>query len=154
MNKNGELYINGMDAFEQWGILMSDKSLSSLIEPEPLKDPVTNKSSTMNGKQVRKEAIPKVDERDITLFLQIYAASRLDLFTKLKKFKTECKRRRMVISTRYEEGIFYRCDYKSCTQYRSFHRGMATFSLRLNEPNPANRGSEDVDRYDETEVGV
>ena len=152
MNKNGEFFINGKDAFKQWGVFMSDKSLSTLIEPEPLKDPVTNKSSTMNGKQVRKETTPKVDERDIVLFLQIYATSRLDLFTKLKNFKTECKKRRMVISTRYEEGVCYRFDYKSCTQYRSFHKGFATFSLRLNEPNPANRGQEDTDKYNDTEV--
>lgn len=152
MNRTGEFFINGIDAFGQWGVSINDKSLSTLIEPEPLKNPVENKSTTRDGKIIRKEATPRVDERDITLFIQMYAKDRDDLFTKLAAFKTELKKRRCVMHTKYEPDVYYRCDYKSCTGYRSFHRGMATFSLKLNEPNPANRGKTDTDDYDETEV--
>ena len=79
MNRKGELFINDMDAFGMWGVCLSDSSLCSLVEPEPLKDAVSNKSSTEDGKQIRKEAKPKVDERDITLFVQLYATSRDDI---------------------------------------------------------------------------
>lgn len=152
MDKTGELFINDLDAFGNWGVFLNDKSLSTLIEPEPLKDPVTNKSTTSNGKQVRKETTPKVDERDMTLAVQIYAENRTDLFAKLKAFKTEMKKRRMVLRTKYEPDVYYRCDYKSCSQYKSFHRRLATFSLKLNEPNPANRGKEDTDNYEDTNI--
>ncbi len=150
MNRKGELFINDMDAFARWGVCLSDSSLCTLIEPEPLKDAVSNKSSTENGKQVRKEAKPKVDERDMTLFVQLYATSRDELFSKLKDFKTELKKRRINIRTKFEEGVVYRCDYKSCKQFKSYFKGCATFSLTLNEPNPANRETEDADNYEDT----
>lgn len=152
MDRTGEVFINDLDAFGNWGVSFTDKSLSTLMEPEPLKNPVENKSTTMDGKQTRKETQPKVDERDLTLAFQLYAKNRIELFAKLKAFKTELKKRRIVIRTKYEPGVFYRLDYQSCTQYTSFHRGMATFSLKLNEPNPNNRSKKDADDYENTAI--
>lgn len=152
MKRTGEVFINDLDAFENWGISFTDKSISTLMEPEPLKNPVENKSTTRDGKQIRKEDLPKVDERDLTLAVQLYARNRTELFSRLKSFKTELKKRRIVIRTKYEPGVYYRCDYQSCTQYTSFHRGLATFSLKLNEPNPNNRDKEDLDDYDNTDI--
>ncbi len=149
MNRQGELFINDIDAFTRWGVCLSDSSLCTLVEPEPLKDAVSNKSTTDNGKQVRKEATPMVDERDITLFIQLYATSRDEMFSKLIDFKTELKKRRINIRTKYEPDVVYRCDYKNCKQFKSYFQGMATFSLSLNEPNPANRTSEDTDDYED-----
>lgn len=152
MKRTGEVFINDLDAFENWGISFTDKSISTLMEPEPLKNPVENKSTTRDGKLIRKEDQPKVDERDLTLAVQLYARNRTELFSRLKSFKTELKKRRIVIRTEYEPGVYYRCDYQSCTQYTSFHRGLATFSLKLNEPNPNNRDKEDLDDYDNTDI--
>ena len=152
MKRTGEVFINDLDAFEKWGISFTDKSISMLMEPEPLKNPVENKSTIRDGKQIRKEDQPKVDERDLTLAVQLYARNRTELFSRLKSFKTELKKRRIVIRTKYEPGVYYRCDYQSCTQYTSFHRGLATFSLKLNEPNPNNRDKEDLDDYDNTDI--
>ena len=91
-----------------------------------------------------------MDERDITLFVQLYATSRDDMFKKLIAFKKELKKRRINIRTKYEKDVVYRCDYKSCKQFKSYFKGMATFSLTLNEPNPANRGTKDSDNYEDT----
>lgn len=150
MNRTGELFINDNDAFERWGICLSDSSLCTLIEPEPLKDAVSNKATTENGKKTRKEQTPKVDERDMTLYVQLYATTRDELFSRLKDFKTELKKRRINIRTKFEDGVVYRCDYKNCKQFKSYFKGFATFSLSLNEPNPANRGTEDIDNYEDT----
>lgn len=152
MNRAGELFINDKDAFKAWGVCLSDSSLCTLVEPEPLKDAVSNKSTTENGKQVRREQQPKVDERDITLFVQLYATSRDEMFSKLIAFKKELKKRRINIRTKFEEGVVYRCDYKSCKQFKSYFKGFATFSLTLNEPNPANRGTEDTDNYEDSDL--
>lgn len=150
MNRKGELFINDMDAFAKWGVCLSDSSLCTLMEPEPLKDAVSNKATTEDGKQIRKELQPKVDERDITLSVQLYATSRDELFSKLTDFKSELKKRRINIRTKFEDGVVYRCDYKSCKQFKSYFKGFATFSLALNEPNPANRGTVDTDNYEDT----
>ena len=130
MNRAGELFINDMDAFKAWGVCLSDSSLCTLVEPEPLKDAVSNKSTTENGKQVRREQQPKVDERDITLFVQLYATSRDEMFSKLIAFKKELKKRRMNIRTKFEEGVVYRCDYKSCKQFKSSQWLIISYSPR------------------------
>ena len=152
MNRIGELFINDMDAFGMWGICLSDSSLCTLIEPEPLKDAVSNKATTENGKQVIKEQAPKVDERDMTLFVQLYAQSLDEMMQRLISFKKELKKRRINIRTKFEPDVVYRCDYKNCKQFKSYFKGMATFSLLLNEPNPANRGKEDTDNYEDTDL--
>lgn len=152
MDRKGELFVNDMDAFGMWGVCFSDSSLCTLCEPEPLKDAVSNKSGTEHGKQVCKETEPKVDERDLTLFIQLYATSRDEMFTKLIAFKKELKKRRINIRTKFEPGVTYRCDYKSCKQFKSYFNGFATFSLTLNEPNPNNRGAKDTDGYEDTDI--
>ncbi len=148
----GELFINGKDAYTHWGVIARETSITALIEPEPLKNPVDNKSATENGKRVRSEATPKVDERTVNLSIQIKAANRADLITKLSGLKTELKQRRIEITTKYESGVVYRMDYQSCKQTRSLFKTLATFSLQLNEPNPANRGTQDADAYENNDI--
>lgn len=148
----GEFFINGKDAHTEWGVIVRETSITALIEPEPLKNPVENKSATEHGKRVRIEEQPKVDERTVNLFIQIQASNRSDLISKLKAFKTELKKRRIEITTKYEQGVVYRMDYQSCKQTRTLFKTIATFSLQLNEPNPNNRGTEDIDKYENNDI--
>lgn len=62
----GELYINGKDAYETWGMSLSDTSLSALLTPPPNKDYIESKSRLKHGKSVILDNV-KVDERDVTL---------------------------------------------------------------------------------------
>lgn len=148
----GEFYINGNDAYTQWGVIVRETSITALIEPEPLKNPVENKSATEHGKRVRLEDEPKVDERSVNLFIQIEAKDRTDLIAKLTSLKTELKKRRIEIRTKYEPDVTYRMDYQSCKQTKSLLKRLATFSLQLNEPNPNNRGTEDKDAYENNDI--
>ena len=148
----GEFFINGKDAHRQWGGIVRETSLTALIEPEPLKNPVENKSATEHGKRVRSEEEPKVDERTVNLFLQIKASNRADLIAKLKSLKTELKKRRIEITTKYEANVVYRMDYQSCRQIKSLFKSVATFSLQMNEPNPNNRGIQDKDAYENNDI--
>ena len=150
----GEFFINGLDAHGYFGIVVRETTLSTLIlEPEPLKNAVTNKSATEHGKRVRQEKEPKVDEREVTLPIQIKAKDRADLFDKLTKLKAVLKKRRITITTKYEPDVVYRMDYQSCRQTRSIFRGLATFNLYLNEPDPTNRGLKDKeDSYEDTDI--
>ncbi len=148
----GELFINGQDAYTTWGVIARETSITALIEPEPLKNPVENKSATENGKRVRSEATPKVDERTVNLVIQIKANDRADLIAKLASLKAELKQRRVEITTKYETGVVYRMDYQNCRQTRSLFNRLATFSIQLNEPNPANRGTQDTDAYENNDI--
>lgn len=148
----GEFFINGKDAQRTWGVIVRETSLTALIEPEPLKNPVENKTATEHGKRVRSEEEPKADERTVNIAIQIQAKNRADLITKLAAFKTELKKRRIEITTKYEQGVVYRMDYQSCKQIRSLFKTIATFTLQLNEPNPNNRGTEDKDKYENNDI--
>ncbi len=148
----GEFFINGKDAHRTWGVIVRETSLTALIEPEPLKEPVENKSATEHGKRVLSETTPKVDERTINLFIQIQADDRSDLLAKLTSLKKELKNRRVEISTKYETDVIYRLDYQSSKQTRSLFKKLATFNLTFNEPNPNNRGLEDKDANEDFNI--
>ncbi len=148
----GEFFINGKDAFTYWGVIVRETSITALIEPEPLKKPVENKSTTEHGKRVRSEQEPKVDERTVNLAIQIKANNRADLITKLASLKTELKKRRVEITTKYEDNVVYRMDYQNCRQTRTLFQRLATFSLQMNEPNPNNRGIVDTDSYESNDI--
>lgn len=148
----GEFYINGKDAQKAWGVIVRETSLTALIEPEPLKDPVENKSATEHGKRIRTGDEPKVDERTVSLFIQVKAASRTDLIAKISSLKKELKKQKVELVTKYEPDTVYRCTYQSCKQTRSLFKTLATFNLQLNEPNPNNRGIEDKDIYENNDI--
>lgn len=148
----GEFFINGKDAHKEWGVIVRETSITALIEPEPLKNPVENKTASEHGKRVRADSDPKTDERTVSLSIQIKASDRADLIAKITALKTELRKRRVCITTKYEADVVYRMDYQSCKQTRSLFNRLATFSLQLNEPNPNNRGTEDTDAYEDNDI--
>ncbi len=135
----GELYINGQDAWQTWGITMDDTSLSALMTPPANKDFPKNSSRLESG--ARYITInPKRKERDVTLSLQFVAETKA-LF--LEKYNAFCQNvlatGKVSISTMYQSGVTYYFIYNSCTQYRQFLFKVAKFSLRLTEYNPDDR---------------
>lgn len=141
----GQLNINGYDAYETWGIYMNDTALSALMTPAPCKEFISNKYRGKDGKHVLKHN-PRLDERDITIGFNMSAK---DEETFLKNYAKFCddvlSTGELVIRTRFQPNIWYRCIYISCTQFSQFIREMAKFSLKLNEPDPSNRGK--IDKY-------
>ncbi len=133
----GILYINGNDAYTQWGISLDTQSLSALMTPAPQKDALANASRNENGKQV--EANNKVADRDLTLTLNLTASSESDFFTKYESFCVELATGVIDIRTAYQPTIEYHCLYLSCTAFTQFMQGIGKFSLKLNEFNPAVR---------------
>ena len=134
----GELYINGQDAYGQWGISMDDTSLSALMAPPPNKSLIENKSRLEHGKRVVIDNV-KVDERDVTLQINITAPNKDVLFSRYMSFCNELKKGKLYIRTKYQPDITYKMIYISCKQFSQFMQGIGKFSLRLNEPNPEDR---------------
>lgn len=133
-----KLYINDIDAYATWGVLIDTQSLSALMTPPPQKERIKNKCRLRHGTLVDIQN-PKVDARDITLTLQLVAKSEGDFFAKYAAFCQELQKGRINIRTDYQPAVVYRCDYSSCTQFTQFMRGIAKFSLKLNEPDPTDR---------------
>ena len=135
----GELYINGRDAYEAWGVSMDDTSLSALMTPPPLKDFIEDSSRLEHGKRMDASS-PKLDARNITLQLNLTARDRDEFFSRYAAFCAELAKGTLEIRTKYQPEAVYRTVYLSCSQFSQFMQGIAKFSLKLCEPNPADRG--------------
>ena len=137
----GELYINNKDAYKTWGISLEDgTSLSALMTPVPNKAYIQNKSRLEHGKRVIVNN-PKKDERIVTLPIKLVARDESDFFTKYGSFCDELALGTLVIRTKYQPTVYYKCVYISCTQFSQFMRGIAKYTLRLEEPDPNDRSN-------------
>lgn len=134
----GELFINGKDAYTTWGISMDNTSLSALMAPAPNKELLENKSRLEHGKRVITDNI-KVDERDLTLQINLTAKTEEEFFTRYLNFCDELAKGVLEIRTKYQPTILYKTVYVSCSQFSQFMRGIGKFVLKLNEPNPKDR---------------
>lgn len=141
----GKLYINGKDAFLEWGIFLDSTALSALMTPAPNKEFISNKYRNRDGKCVIKHN-PRLDERDITIGFCMTAPNEDVFIGNYAKFCNEVLAKgELVINTKYQPNVYYRCVYNSCTQFSEYMREMAKFSLKLNEPDPTNRG--EIEKY-------
>ena len=171
----GELFIrkaseagtqNGgwVDAYDSYGVSFSDPSLSALVTPAPNKEPIQNKSRLQHGKRVvRNKDYVKKDEREVTLEMHISAANKAEFWTKYNAFCDEILdyghidiKHKDITYVDKEDGNavkhkVFRMNYLSCTQFSEFMQQLAKFSLRLSEPDPANRKEEDAWAAEEEE---
>lgn len=137
----GELYINNKDAYLTWGISMDNTSLSALMTPIPNKELIENRSRLEHGKRII-SFNPKLDERNITLTINLTAKTEEEFFLRYNKFCEELATGILNIKTKYQPDIVYHTIYLSCSQFSQFMRGIGKFSLKLNEPNPSTRNIE------------
>ena len=140
-----QIYINGKDAQSTWGIVTDTSTLAALLTPPPQKELITNESRLTNGMRVYSGA-RRIASRDISLSLQLVASTEEQFFKQYDSFCQELAGGRLVITTTFRPDVYYRCDYISCTQFAQYMRGIAKFTLKLNEPDPSNRGAKD--KYD------
>ena len=121
---------------------MDTSSLSALMTPAPNKEFIENKSRLEHGKRVI-AASPKVDERNLTLTINLTAKDENEFFEKYDSFCQELATGVLNIRSKYQPNIVYRTIYLSCNQFTQFMRGIAHFSLKIVEPNPMDRNIND-----------
>lgn len=135
-----QLYINGKNAFTEYGIFMDDTSLSTLMTPAPNKEFISNKYRSKDGKRVIRHN-PRLDEREITVSFNMTAGSVETFLANYHKFCEDVLATgEVTIHTSLLPDVWYRCVYLSCSQFSEFIREMAKFTLKLNEPDPTDRG--------------
>ncbi len=134
-----KLIINGENADEKWGISLGESSLSELMTPPANKAFIENESRLQHGKQIL-VANPKVEARNLTLQLNLTAATKSAFFDKYNLFCKEVLATGVLnIETGYQEEVVYKTIYVSCNQFSQFMQGIAKFSLKLIEPDPSDR---------------
>ena len=134
-----KLIINGENADEKWGISLGESSLSELMTPPANKAFIENESRLQHGKQIL-VANPKVEARNLTLQLNLTAATKSAFFDKYNLFCKEVLATGVLnIESGYQEEVVYKTIYVSCSQFSQFMQGIAKFSLKLIEPDPSDR---------------
>jgi hypothetical protein len=135
-NENG-----WVDAYDVWGVSFTDTALSSLMTPASVKKPVENKSRILDGKQVINDSnLTKKEERDVTLEMHIKAPTRLLFWQRYDAFCQQVLEKQFIlIKSGYLSDRVFHMTYESCSQFSEWMQHIAKFTLRLNEPNPANR---------------
>ena len=138
---NGQLYINNQDAFTTWGITMDTSSLSALMTPPPMKSNIVTSSRLQHGQTVS-TLNPRMAARQLTLTIQLAAATEEAFFAQYASFCEELETGFLNIRTSYQPDIVYHMEYNSCQQFTQFQRDIAKFTLRLTENDPSNRDAE------------
>ncbi len=137
----GQLYINGVDAYTEYGMFMDDTALSTLMTPAPNKEFISNKYRSKDGKRVIKHD-PRLDEREITVGFHMTAKTEEQFLANYAKFCEDVlSTGEIVINTSFQPNVWYRCVYLSCSQFSQYRRELASFSLKLNEPDPSDRAA-------------
>lgn len=143
----GQLLINGKDAYLTWGIFMEGTALSTLMTPAPCKEFISNSYRSKDGKKVIKHN-PRLDEREITVAFNMSAKNEDTFLANYAKFCEDVLATgEIILHTSFQPDVWYRCVYLSCTQFSQFNRELASFSLKLNEPDPSDRG--ETSKYSE-----
>lgn len=136
----GELYINGKDAWTEWGVNMGEGFLDAIDSFAPMKDYIENDSRLEHGKRVL-VASPKVAARDLTLHFTIKGNNESDFRVKRKAFETELQKGEVNVSVPVLGDDKYHLIYtgKSVSYGLSVSRSFCTISAKFEEPNPMNR---------------
>lgn len=146
--KNVKAYINGAteDTETKWGIILTETSVTNLMAFPPLKSYITNESALSHGKQVLTDGgnLPKIDARDVQVVFGLHAKSLARFIMQYRSFCGEMKKGSFTLTLHVWEGdTFYKETfnllYLSCGQYSEYNGRLGKFTLKLNEPNPANR---------------
>ena len=138
----GQLKINKKDAYEEWGISLTDGAMSALMTPPPMKDFVSNESRLEHGKRILYD-YPRMADRDVSLPIHLTAKSQDEFIMRYEKFCNDVLMQGYLeLWTEYQPTTIYRLNYLSCRQFQAFMDGIGKFILTLNEPNPADRGEE------------
>lgn len=120
---------------QTYGAFLEESSLSALLTPAPMKDNPSDDSPLYHGARYD-SATPRRNKREITLVIGFKAK---DFETFLSNYGAFCTD---ILSNQYftltcEAGTFNLL-YKSCTQVEEWAKsGVAKFSLKVIEPNPA-----------------
>ena len=141
----GQLYIRTdkqgewVDAYEKYGISLDQSALSALMTPVANKEYIKNSSRLEHGSRVTPTSTKK-QERTFTLSFNITAKDEDEFMTRYAKICDEILSVGYIeIKTSFQQNVIYKTYYESCSQFSQFRQSIGKFSLKLNEPNPADR---------------
>ena len=136
----GDLFINGKDAWNTWGVRMGDGFLDAIDSFNEMKDYIEDESRLEHGKRLITENV-RVSSREITLQFTLEGSSENDYRTKKKSFQEELEKGNVNIKVPILGNEIYRLVFlgKSISYGLSPDRCFGKVSSKFCEPNPTNR---------------
>lgn len=142
-----ELYINGVDAYLNYGVRMGEGFLDALTQPSSPKDYIENESRLRHGKQVltkntQGNSIIRLASRDITLTFVVMGETHEELEQNRKKFYNELYKGEITIQVPEDSNDVYRLVYKGkpSSYGQDLARTTCKVAVKFEETNPNNRG--------------
>lgn len=136
----GELFINGKDAWLEWGVNMGEGFLGAIDSFVPMKEMIENDSRLEHGKRVLVYN-PKMASREMTLHFTVKGNSETDFRVKRRAFEQELQKVNVEVVVPALGEEVYRLIYlgKSVSYAMNVARTFCTISSKFEEPNPSDR---------------
>lgn len=139
-----ETKINGKPMRQTWGAYLTEGSINALLTPPGTKAYVSNESRLEHGKRTLREtasgvALTRLQSRDVSLLFAIEGTGHQDIAHRLSSLIEELTAKTTELSLAELPDMTFRIDYLSCTSLTQTGGRLGLFSLKFNEPNPANR---------------
>lgn len=135
----GKFYINGKDAYTEFGALFLKGTYEALLKPPSMKQYITNNSRLEHGvRYMANELTSKTNERNVQLTLFIVGVSEQDYLNKLKALMSEMEKGTITLKVTTLNTI-YTLVYSDCTNYGDYGRKKGKFTLKFIEPNTKDR---------------
>lgn len=136
----GDLFINGKDAWDTWGVNMGDGFLDALDAFVPLKEYIGNDSRLEHGRRVIVSS-PRLASRELALRFTITGGSQQDYRLKRESFEAELCGGAVEVRVPALGKQVYKLVYlgKNVSYGMNVQRTFCTVSAKFEEPNPADR---------------
>lgn len=140
MAKVTDLLINGLDAYQQWGVRMGDGFMGALKAAAPLKEYITNDSALKNGVDYC-EMVPKVNERDLILPFTIEGDTVADYDSHYDEFLDVLQQGNVTVQVPSRSDKVYHLKYtgQQVTYAENTEGTFSKFSAKFKEPDPTFR---------------
>lgn len=135
----GELIINNLDAWTEFGVNMGDGFLSQLATPAQMKDYIESSSRAENGS--RMVVVPRLASRELTLSFTIMGSTSAEFVSNKANFEKELNKGNVIICVPKYDNKTYKLVYtgKSVSFSLNKWNTFATLSAKFIEPNPTDR---------------
>ena len=144
----GLFFINGLDAYDTYGIFLSEENAGDMENYNALMKPADSKGHTcvdfreQDGEKYPEKLVTALKARDIELQFTLEAADKTDFFDKRRKFVTALRTGEdgWLTLRLADIGKSFRVFYSGCTgwtQLTSFEgKVYASVKVKFREPNP------------------
>lgn len=136
-----KIEIGSTDIYTQFGVIPQGDFLAQLEKAAPAKDVISNKNAQINGKDVASTSL-LLDEKKLTLMFALRANTRASYVSKYTGFLALVMTYSVfALSVTTSEGkkTTYHLTYEDMSTHKKFNGKWAEFTIKFNEPNPANR---------------